>query len=299
MKLKELLFVGLQVCILQNSLYCQDIPQRNQFRAVVCFTILEKNEKEFEYQYTIKNLKESKQGIWLFSLILSQSIDVYAINSPRGWDDSYGKVETKGYAEMNWGTGGDFDILPDSLQSGFSFHSSSVPGIITHYLEGYAPPPNIEKVDLDSLGRVFGYDDLTPYGPGIVGKTVGPVLPPEPFIATAFLDTLLSYTRQSAELGWLGKERDDDCDEDEQPDDGLIRNLEQRLTKAKRELMREDSVKARRELEKLVKKVERIWKRSQEEANRGRKGPMTSEAYALLKYNTEYLIERLPEKKGK
>jgi hypothetical protein len=26
---------------------------------------------------------------------------------------------------------------------------------------------------------------------------------------------------------------------------------------------------------------------------------MTSEAYALLKYNTEYLIDRLPERKAK
>ncbi|GJQ22204.1 MAG: hypothetical protein HBSIN02_25590 [Bacteroidia bacterium] len=145
------------------------------------------------------------------------------------------------------------------------------------------------QVQMDSIRNAVNFS----------GLTIGPTAPPANFIPLAFLDTLLSYTRQSAELGWLGKERDDDCDEDEQPDDGLILNIEQRLTKAKRELMREDSVKARRELEKLVKKVERIWKRSQEEANRGRKGPMTSEAYALLKYNTEYLIERLPEKKGK
>jgi len=121
------------------------------------------------------------------------------------------------------------------------------------------------------------------------GLTIGPTAPPANFVATAFLDTLLSYTRQSAALGWLGRDRDDDCDDDERPDDGVVRNIENRLQKARRELVRGDSVKARRELLKLVRKVDRLQRRGER--------VMTSEAYALLKYNTEYLIERLPERR--
>jgi len=121
------------------------------------------------------------------------------------------------------------------------------------------------------------------------GLTIGPTAPPANFVATAFLDTLLSYARQSAQLGWLGRNRDDDCDDDERPDDGVVRNIENRLQKARRELVRRDSVKARRELEKLVRKVDRLQRRG--------KRVMTSEAYALLKYNTEYVIERLPERR--
>ena len=151
-----------------------------------------------------------------------------------------------------------------------------------------------------------GYDDLTPYGPGIVGKTIGPVLPPTPFVALVFLDTLISYKHQSVTLGWLKSKRDDDCDEDEKPDDGIVKNLDKRLDKAKKELIQRDSVKARNELEKFVKKVERLWKRSQlarpqsgrDEDNNDKRDKvvMTSEAYALLKFNTEYLIDRLPAK---
>jgi hypothetical protein len=63
-------------------------------------------------------------------------------------------------------------------------------------------------------------------------------------------------------------------------------------------------VQARKELEKLIQKVERIWKRSQDqEKKRGRdrewkqdKSIMTSEAYALLKYNADRLIDQLPER---
>jgi hypothetical protein len=145
------------------------------------------------------------------------------------------------------------------------------------------------------------------------GLTVGPMSPPVNFIAAIWLDTLLSYTRQSADLGWLapstgpGKRRDDDCDNDERPDDGITKNIEQRLQKAKRELLRRDTVQARKELEMLVQKVERIWKRSQEDEKKHRRDRwekrdqvmLTSEAYALLKYNTEYLVDRLPREKKK
>jgi ElaB/YqjD/DUF883 family membrane-anchored ribosome-binding protein len=139
------------------------------------------------------------------------------------------------------------------------------------------------------------------------GWTIGPIAPPLDFSASIWIDTLLSYTRQSAHLGWLGRERDDDCDDDERPDDGIVKNIEQRLQKAKRELMKGDSVQARKELEKLVQKVERIWKRSQEEEKKHKRDRwerkdnviMTTEAYALLKYNTEYLADRLPREKKK
>jgi len=124
------------------------------------------------------------------------------------------------------------------------------------------------------------------------------------FSALVWLDTLLSYTQQSAELGWLRRGQDNDCDDDERPGDGVVKNMELRLQKAKRELTRGDSVQARKDLEKLAQKVERIWKRSQEEEKKHKRDRwdrkedviMTSEVYALLKYNTEYLIDRLPEK---
>jgi hypothetical protein len=35
------------------------------------------------------------------------------------------------------------------------------------------------------------------------GWSIGPTSPPIDFIATIWCDTLLSYTRQSAQLGWL------------------------------------------------------------------------------------------------
>ena len=175
--------------------------------------------------------------------------------------------------------------------SGYVVNSRGVPGI-----RGFIASPRFEVNDYyprvdevsnpDSLADEIDRDrEAVKYR----GLTVGPTAPPANFVTLTFLDTLLSYTRQSAQLGWLGRDRDDDCDDDERPDDGVVRNIENRLQKARRELVRGDSVKARKELVKLVRKVDRLQRRGER--------IMTSEAYALLKYNTEYLIERLPERR--
>ncbi len=235
----------------------------------------------YTYDYVIKNGRTAQQGIWIFWLITSRAVQITDLRGPTKWRSSQGMDENS--LTVTWGSPADMDILPDSSLSGYHFKSDHLPGIVLYYAEGYAPPPEGEE---DSIP---GYHDLTPYGPGIVGKTVGPLLPPDPFMPLSFLDTLLSYTRQSAALGWLGRNRDDDCDDDERPDDGVVRNIQNRLQKARRELVRGDSVKARRELLKLVRKIDRLQRRGER--------VMTSEAYALLKYNTEYLIERLPERR--
>ena len=82
--------------------------------------------------------------------------------------------------------------------------------------------------------------------------------------------------------------------------------LDRRLDKTKRELSRGDSVRARKDLEIFVMEVEmlnnlskKLEGRNKQSEVRDRSPIMTSEAYALLKYNAEYLIDRLPERHGK
>jgi hypothetical protein len=262
-----------------------------------------------KFDYRLGNGISAKQDVIEFSLISSPEVHVQEKMSPHRWDAvavyqdilmlrwlAHPRDSIEGYENP---------LKPGNSLSGFSFKAKSLPGIISFYAEGDHPIPKFDPgMATDSIP---GYSDLTPYGPGIIGRTVGPVPLPDPLIYVAILDTLLSYTRQSADLGWLGKGQDDDCDDDERPDDGIVKNIEQRLQKAKRELAKRDSVQACKELEKLVQKVERIWKRSQEEEKKHRKEGwgkrdqviITSEAYALLKYNTEYLIDRLPREKKK
>jgi len=263
-----------------------------------------------EYSYKISNGNGAIQTVSRFMIEFG---DVSVVTKPNnhGWRDARQReLEADSLLVLNrwaWSGTGDKGLSPGAIKEGFVLKSDGIAGIVNAYFRGRTailkspaggPGPDLAK-KIAAL-RIFPADH-------VVRKTLGPVKLPTTVTSFFFLDTLLSYTRQSSELGWLGRDRDNDCDNDEKPEVGIVRNIEQRLKKAKRQLERRDSVLARRELEKLVSKVERLWKRSQddEERKHGRdrknwwrrdKGDrivMTSEAYALLKYNTEYLIDRL------
>lgn len=114
----------------------------------------------------------------------------------------------------------------------------------------------------------------------------------------SLIDSLIAMKHQAVDLGWLRSRRDDDCDEDEKPDVGIVKNLDNRLEKAKRELMKGDSVKSRNELEKFVAKVDRLRKRSEtaEKKNRPDGVILSEEGYLLLKTNAGYIVNRFPER---
>jgi hypothetical protein len=221
------------------------------------------------------------------------------------------------YWLMHIGNGTSVSIYTDTLElgpnrelGGFVMSSSGLPTLRAFVAEPffniYEFFPSIE--DTSSNAMSIAQMDSIRQAVKFHGWTIGPTAPPLNFDASIWIDTLLSYARESVALGWLGTSRDDDCDNDEHPQDGIERNIERRLMLAQRDLQRGDSVKARKDLQMLVNKIDRIWKRGQieekkHERNRGdwwqhRKDwvIMTSEAYALLKYNSEYLIDRLPER---
>jgi hypothetical protein len=296
----------------------------------------DKNQQMFHYSYMLVNDVANTGSIAGFEIDISREPTTVEVDTVglrfendgftegsfrRNFPFSKGKIVPVGFLGTPGGTwtGGltnnftaDFftsyeEILPGRSLGGFEMMSKGLPSIrrcIVSPLFDFDSLfseerfPNEEDIpNTDSIQNAVKFH----------GWSVGPTGPPSDFDASVWIDTLLSYTRQSAELGWLGRERDDDCDDDERPDDGIVKNIEQRLQKAKRELSKRDSVQARKELEKLVQKVERIWKQSQEdEKKHGRdrwekrdQVIITSEAYALLKYNTEYLIDRLPSEKKK
>ena len=223
-------------------------------------------------------------------------------HAPEGWKYYTMKAVPLVYFEA----GSDAVVIrPGGQMSGFTVTAGgSLPAISHAYLQAahMVPDMTVEEIRSDFLHSI---QDI--YSNSFAAPTIVPVRPIDSLEHSSFLDTLLSYTRQSADLGWLGRDRDNDCDDDERPDDGVTKNIEKRLEKAKRYLERDDSLKARRELEKLVQKVERIWKRSQDQDKKRGRGKewkqdtsiMTSEAYALLKYNTKYLIDHLSDKQPK
>jgi len=242
---------------------------KNQADIMVKATVIRDNGGSFTFSYLVENKQTSLQKLESF-LVLRKTDSISTHVTRSAWESLIRRrvpsVLWVDLSETNLIFQGDRD-------SSFRLQTPALPTITTYYAQGWNGATDLAGIFTNS----------------VQGKTLGPADPPDPFVCLSFLDTLLSYTRQSAQLGWLGRIRDDDCDDDERPDDGVVRNIENRLQKARRELVRGDSVKARRELEKLIRKVDRLQRRGER--------VMTSEAYALLKYNTEYLIERLPERR--
>lgn len=253
--------VFVEVCLPQDS-----IVPRNRI-AVETAVSVEKLGDSYQYSYEVQNRPSAEQGVWQFWLIVSREIALTQLKAPRGWDRSFGVVRERDYSEINWGTPGDFDILPGDSLRGFSFLSESIPGIVTYYVEGYAPAPSFEPgFAPDSIP---GYDDLTPFGPGVVGQTVGPTLPPSPFIAINLLETLISYKHQALEFGWIDNER-------------IANSLDAKLNNVKKQLERGKSKTAKNALKAFLNEVE---------AQKFKH--LSSEAYALLKFNGEFLLSKL------
>jgi hypothetical protein len=192
-------------------------------------------------------------------------------------------------------------MKPSEKASGFMFRTSyGLPGIVAYYAEGDAPLPKCPEGG--AVNFIPGYDDLTPYGPGIVGRTIGPTAPPADFKPIPFLDYIISLKHEAYNLGWIVQGKDDDEGKKEDEEKGIMKSLDKKLEKAKAELIRGDTKEAIEKLKSFIHEVEALYKEDKEEKHKKEKeghSHITSEAYALLKYNAVYLIEKLGGKAEK
>ena len=102
------------------------------------------------------------------------------------------------------------------------------------------------------------------------GWTIGPSSPPIAYTNKAWCDTLLSFTVRSRSYQWIASDADRD------------RYLT-RFTQTRTRIQANDIRGARDTIAQILT-----------ELNQDSSGALTSEAYALLRYNTEYLLSQLP-----
>jgi hypothetical protein len=107
--------------------------------------------------------------------------------------------------------------------------------------------------------------------------SVGPKAPPKDFVPLEFLNYLISLLHQSRTNGWVTR-------------DGTQQSLLAKLINAKRKLEDGDHAVAKNMLNAFLNEVRAGS--CQQFTCPGDK-PLTSEAYALLFFNGQYLIERL------
>lgn len=259
------------VTLNQSSLAQDKIQPRNKINFVVEAAVRDAGVKGLkEYVYSLSSLSTSQQNVWRFWVITRDTASIQTPTRPPGWFKVIVDInKVKPELTVDWGTPSALGVKPGGPTMALSFSSRSLPGTCAYYAEGYAPPPSFEPGNAPD--SIPGYTNLTPYGPGVVGKTIGPVLPPDPFDPGGFLDTLISYTQQSFSLGWIHAQSVSDKYV------GLF-------TSAKTRLQGNDTTAARTDLQQVLQQLDVDSTAS-----------LSSEAYALLRFNTEYLLSKLPK----
>lgn len=202
----------------------------------------------------------------LYSTLADSIVPVGFLNVPTWWIAGLTVDKTASF-------GGSI-INPGETQSGFVLNSKGLPGIRSYVLSpNYDPSEYYPSVgDLDSIEEVKRIDSLINRDRRklpVRGKTIGPIAPPENLLPDDFADTLSSYLTFSCDTTWISNQ-------------GICRSLEAKLENVQRQLDRGNTNAASGSLEAFINEVE---------AQKDKQ--LSSEAYALLYFNGQYLLEKL------
>jgi hypothetical protein len=240
--------------------YATFLPARSAQAEVHC-SVYPQNDG-FSYNYRIGSSPLSKRRVQDF-LVDHGGIDTSGL-APAGWIFS-GKTD-QSPLHWFWGLVDNRNMIaPGQSKDGFSVTSSGLPKIANSYVQserGFPDSENnpnlVEGLNVDYRTNSFVSVTIAPYYP-----------PPASLASLAFTDTLLSFTTRSRALNWILY----------QPTADKYTGL---FTRTKHDIQSANIPAARTHLDTVLIQV-RIDSAVS----------LTSEAYALLRYNTEYLLEHL------
>jgi hypothetical protein len=225
--------------------------------------VARKDQDRLRFEYALRNAVTSKQRINYF--MLGEVHGEVILGSPQGWQHRLHSIEST----QGWETP-TFDhrpqILPGDTVSGFSLVSSGLPAVVPFYVKGYNDVPNPELMSVEEYanGNLL---DLSRNS--FLGLTIGPTLSLLGRRDEVIIDTISSIVSLSLSLGWIHGEETANAY-------GSI------LSRVRTQLSIGDIPAARSTLQLLLAEVERDSGTS-----------LSSEAYALLRFNAEYLLDRL------
>ncbi len=236
---------------------------RNRFTAKVISLVSKKSQNIFNYYYSVKNEIESPQAINEFD-VYGNSDSFLNITNPPKWEGyklsteiSWNEQVKPPYENFSF----KYKIKPGTKME-FSYNAEGLPYISDAYLRafnfiGYQGDESYSTVD-DYLNN------------SVVVSVIAVNKPPIPFIPLSFLDTLIVYCSKSYELNWIKNSETDN-------------KYDSLFISAKTHLLQNNITGAKNTLNQVSQDVD-IDSTSN----------LTSEAYALIKYNTEYLLDHLP-----
>jgi hypothetical protein len=233
------------------------LPIKNLIYPTVIATV-SKNSEGFSYSYSLSNGANALQDIYSFMVDVKAFIK--GSSSPVNWDQSnldYDTIKVDSWNSEDSTT----DISPGGRVVGFEIKSPGLPMVGRYWVAAWEVIPSEEGQYNDASFGIFATH--------LCRTTISPADPPNPFVPLNFLDTLASYTTQSRILGWI---------KDQATADKYLGYF----SSAKASLQQNNIVSARATLQQVLQDV-----------NADSTNNITSEAYALIRYNTEYLLAQL------
>jgi len=256
-----LLFVSHYDSRAQDTLWIWTYPSAAEVLVSVNCTV-EHNSGQYQYNYILVSDSSSEQSVEGFFVDHSSSIT--SIETPDEWLGDHSGTRNA----VMWGSGDSLaDIFPGHQLSGFGMTSTGLPAIFAFYVRGYRYIPPFEfGITPDSTigGDVFENS--------YKGRTVAPRTPPTPFNALTFLDTITSYISESRTLGWI-------------TNDPTANKYKRLIDTARFHLQANNRGVTKAKLDSVLVNV----------YPDSAAGTLSSEAYALLRFNTEYLLKKLSE----
>ncbi|MBI3353477.1 MAG: hypothetical protein HY034_01090 [Nitrospirae bacterium] len=205
-----------------------------------------------------------------------------------GWSSGITVMGTVG-----WGSSEKTMIIPGKTLYGFIIISRGLPGIRDAMLRPDIDYDNLPEEYWENVELTKQLQDSLIYST----RTIGPTAPPADFKPIEFIDYIINLKHEAYNLGWIVQGRDDDKGKHDDEEEGIMKSLDKKLEKAREELVKGDTREAIEKLKSFIHEVEALYKEGKEKEGKHKKeeghSHITSEAYALLKYNTMYLIEKL------
>jgi hypothetical protein len=247
------------------------VPATKIDPAVSCVVTYDAATMQFRYSYAIRLLPSSQQDMLSFSV--AHAGPIISPQKPNAtwmmldwrddlWTWSNSLINSSGlHADAT-------EIGPGESMGGFSFTSTGPPAIALSYFEGNAPglaftaepPALMEKLIIPMLTFPNNY---------IARITITPWAPPSNFSPLIYIDTLISYVNRSRTLGWISTQQ-------------IVNKYSSFFASTRTMLLNADIPGARSTLQTVVS-----------EANMDSASTLTSEAYAIIRYNTEYLLDKI------
>jgi len=237
-------------------------PPRNRIDVTVNCRVIKQTDT-LQFSYEVFNKPTSKQSIVDIN-IGCLTMGISHVYKPPFWLGGHGKKF------IGWSTMTDYHtghLRVGKSMRGFIVKAKSLCAIYSFYSHGYNDIGDLHRSDFIEKADLITKDDLEN---AFWGKTIGPIDPPNPFDSLAFLDTLQSFTTRSRELGWITT----------QPTADKYLAF---FTSTKASLQANNIGASRVKLISVLAA-----------ANQDSSSTLTSEAYALIRYNTEYLLQQLP-----